>query len=420
MPSSRGKKWAVAGVVVALGGAYIAWNWLPSAIFASYPIPTPRLPQPNGYDLFVAARKQFDYRPNDSRLDVDREWQRPPAGRALPPSPTAEWVARHSNVSALYAKALQAEFVHHPVRAQSTDAIESDHYAFRALASFKQAECIARSEQGNHKAAADSALDIFDLGTRVGRGGHLVAALKGYVIESMARRMLGPEIEFLTGAQASSATRRLESIISRRPSFTETLREEKFSTLYGLQTKMNKAVKGQTGEGGVAARLKSIPVLLVSPRRQASLFSGSMDEMIAKAQQPWTQWGQPPQTTALQQKLVDVIHGGRFLHVRTETLGRLILVQLAIHAFRKDAGRYPVRLDELAPKYLKTVPIDPFSNAPLRYTVTGNSYKLWSIGPDLRDDGGQPIVNAGDASSLRGSYLVSKDSLGDVVAGVND
>jgi hypothetical protein len=45
-------------------------------------------------------------------------------------------------------------------------------------------------------------------------------------------------------------------------------------------------------------------------------------------------------------------------------------------------------LAELAPSYLETVPVDPFDGQPLRYRTQGAGYVLYSIGPDLKDDGG--------------------------------
>jgi hypothetical protein len=44
-------------------------------------------------------------------------------------------------------------------------------------------------------------------------------------------------------------------------------------------------------------------------------------------------------------------------------------------------------LDQLAPKYLKTIPTDYFaSGAPFRYRRRGQDYDLWSVGPDKIDN----------------------------------
>jgi hypothetical protein len=64
---------------------------------------------------------------------------------------------------------------------------------------------------------------------------------------------------------------------------------------------------------------------------------------------------------------------------------------LAILAYRQEHGRPPPRLDDLAPDYLTHVPLDPFANEPLRYRLTADSYVLYSVGPNGRDDGGEIV-----------------------------
>jgi hypothetical protein len=61
---------------------------------------------------------------------------------------------------------------------------------------------------------------------------------------------------------------------------------------------------------------------------------------------------------------------------------------LAIALFHKDTGRWPARLDELAPRYVKEIPIDTFSLKPLVYKSSDAGYVLYSVGKDCADDGG--------------------------------
>lgn len=64
----------------------------------------------------------------------------------------------------------------------------------------------------------------------------------------------------------------------------------------------------------------------------------------------------------------------------------------ALAAWRADrptgAGPYPEQLDELVPRYLARVPIDPFTDLPLRYERRGDGYLLMSVGHNGIDDGG--------------------------------
>jgi hypothetical protein len=45
-------------------------------------------------------------------------------------------------------------------------------------------------------------------------------------------------------------------------------------------------------------------------------------------------------------------------------------------------------LNELVPTYLSSLPRDPFDGEPLRFKRRASGYVVYSIGSDLRDDGG--------------------------------
>lgn len=65
------------------------------------------------------------------------------------------------------------------------------------------------------------------------------------------------------------------------------------------------------------------------------------------------------------------------------------ITTLALAMYKTDHGRYPDDLTTLVPEYLATIPIDPFSDAPLRYRLDSpNEYVLYSVGDDGTDDGG--------------------------------
>jgi hypothetical protein len=66
-----------------------------------------------------------------------------------------------------------------------------------------------------------------------------------------------------------------------------------------------------------------------------------------------------------------------------------VKVAFALAAYRADTGRYPAKLDDLAPKYLSAVRNDLFSGQPLIYRRTEKGYLLYSVGVNGVDDGGQ-------------------------------
>lgn len=70
---------------------------------------------------------------------------------------------------------------------------------------------------------------------------------------------------------------------------------------------------------------------------------------------------------------------------------------LALEIFKADEGRYPDKLGEVAPRYLPTVPRDRFSSKPLIFEREGTGYTLYSVGINLKDDGGRSEKDASDS-----------------------
>jgi hypothetical protein len=66
----------------------------------------------------------------------------------------------------------------------------------------------------------------------------------------------------------------------------------------------------------------------------------------------------------------------------------LTRLSLALAALKAESGSYPAKLADLSPKYLAKVPKDVFSAADFHYRAGKGGYRLWSIGPNGRDDDG--------------------------------
>jgi len=74
---------------------------------------------------------------------------------------------------------------------------------------------------------------------------------------------------------------------------------------------------------------------------------------------------------------------------RGEQTDRNLRVAFAMAAYHADNGKYPAKLDDLAPKYLAAVPDDVFSGKPLIYKPTEKGYLFYSVGVNGKDDGGR-------------------------------
>lgn len=69
-------------------------------------------------------------------------------------------------------------------------------------------------------------------------------------------------------------------------------------------------------------------------------------------------------------------------------LVRSAVVALATERYRLKHGRWPDTLDMLVPAFLPEVPIDPYDGRPLRYLRLPEGVVIYSVGPDLTDNGG--------------------------------
>jgi hypothetical protein len=63
---------------------------------------------------------------------------------------------------------------------------------------------------------------------------------------------------------------------------------------------------------------------------------------------------------------------------------------LAINRYKAEKGSLPTSLQELKKEgFIKTIPIDPYTDKPLVYKVTEDNFILYSIGRNFTDDGGK-------------------------------
>ncbi len=63
-------------------------------------------------------------------------------------------------------------------------------------------------------------------------------------------------------------------------------------------------------------------------------------------------------------------------------------VAIACERYRRQHGTLPPRLIRLVPQFLEQIPPDPFDGQPLRYLVSENKVRIYSIGTNRVDDGG--------------------------------
>jgi hypothetical protein len=89
-------------------------------------------------------------------------------------------------------------------------------------------------------------------------------------------------------------------------------------------------------------------------------------------------------------KLLGPVHGrvGEWnWRIKAQRTALRTIISLLI--YQKEKGSYPTNLDDLVSSgFLKSLPMDPWSDKPLVYKKTESNFTLYSVGPNFKDDGG--------------------------------
>ena len=106
--------------------------------------------------------------------------------------------------------------------------------------------------------------------------------------------------------------------------------------------------------------------------------------------------------TDIEQEAMAIIKGNILLEILCPIYWRFIelghrnridvestLPIIALLRYQQDTGDYPQDLDTLLTTgYLKKIPTDPFSDKPIVYKKTADSFMLYSVGTNFTDDNG--------------------------------
>jgi hypothetical protein len=120
-----------------------------------------------------------------------------------------------------------------------------------------------------------------------------------------------------------------------------------------------------------------------------SIGAGTAKDMRERPAALGRKIAQVPKTCTLTMELIPAME--RVYEEQLKMFARLRAARagIAVERFRMANGRLPDSLDELAPKWLDSVPSDPFDDKPIRYKKLAKGFVTYSIGPDLKDHGGK-------------------------------
>jgi hypothetical protein len=226
-------------------------------------------------------------------------------------------------------------------------ALSGDLIGLKALAKLLAAEGRLAELENRPAAAANSYIDAVHLGTEMSRGGLMMNRLVGIACEAIGGTALVKVIPKLGCEDIRTIVGPLETIDRTTVAWSEVVKSE------------NRWLRAQIGT-------YRNPVKFVSD------------------------WWQARATRRASQQR----HNLATAHIR------LLELEMALKSFTCDHGRAPEKLVELVPKYLRQLPLDPFSRQLMVYRPNGTNWLLYSLGPDQVDDGGKPL-----AKIISGDYL---------------
>jgi hypothetical protein len=200
--------------------------------------------------------------------------------------------------------------------------------------------------------AAQSYVDAIRFGNEINRAGHILYSLVGISCEVFGQTPLSKLVPKLNYEQTRPLIAELEKIDNNGFTRNDERRDEYVFARTQLRTTFN-------------------PITLVT-----SL---------------WQKW--------LGLKRAEVRYKKAVAHVR------LLTGELAVRVYQSEQGRAPTELEQLVPKYLQRVPLDPFSGRPIVYRPQGTNWLLYSVGEDGVDDGGKRVGASASGTVTKGDLF---------------
>ncbi len=375
--------------------------------------PTNQSQTDNARDLYLQAAEAL----------VDKE----KIGHSLTPAQEYELVKKNQRGLELIQRGLALPFgtaSKPPETPADFEVLFAEHKNWRSMARLLATNSRVKAAQGDISAATGLCLDGMQFGEQLRRSNTLIGFMVAQACSAIGRAQLQSILPQLDAVTAKSAANRWELMLRKRPTFAEVLRAEN-QTSEKLLRQQYAATPDLADE--VVTHYRELveweitasvqPYIVSGQKPERSILQAAEDADVDPAED-----GEPPLTmgakTIAENIFVvnrNVFRHARFNDVKDSTFDYLLLAKLALYAYESENGEAATSLQQLVPKYLKAVPLDPFGlNEPLRYTAIDGVWTLYSIGPDGLDDAGQPLPSYNPET---GRYTsVEPDTRGDIVA----
>lgn len=398
--------WAavVAVLFVGLVAVFIANNRPPHIA-----IPTPKMPKDNAWDRFAAASNMMAH--GGPLSDPNRkpdEWSM---------ADYEVFIKGNAAGLAELRAGLSRPCMHPPVRSHLDDRLFSVSGGFRETARTLVGVALYHERLGDYGEAANARLDCIEFGAMIQRGGPFISSLVGCAVEGIGLEGMGSLLPRLSPDELAHMAARLEVIRGKRCSYSDIIIEESYKAAASdaaLWTSpdmvkmlahpamwiaadfdlfMGYTSMGSTSRSHAQRITSNIRLAFGNKGRMLRENLEYCKALAAEQRGPYTGKSSVPLPKNPLAFSNEVLVKARPALERKEAGIAVIQTEVALRRYHLKHGRCPDKLSELVPAYLKRVPVDPLGlGKPLRYKPldSGRDFLLYSLGPDLKDDGGTP------------------------------
>ena len=269
-------------------------------------------------------------------------------------------------------------------------------------------------KEGKQQAALDQAIQVIQFGHRIeDSGGSIIHYLVGMAIKRVAFRQI--ETMLMNSTLPPDYLSNYSERISKYTVNKEGL-SSAFKTEYALFCKViNDMLEGKfikNTKKSTFLKKKKLSFFYFQPNKTKRIYADYTRSMIENIYKPYSEiktneaeelekknkkWllSITPNAAGNIMLSMFIFYGKKFQRRKCAEDMFITFIQLIIacKCYKIDHGHLPVRLEELVPKYIQQIPLDPFDGKPMRYSAENKI--IYSVGADLKDSNGSEKIPPG-------------------------
>ena len=286
-------------------------------------------------------------------------------------------------------------------------AISRDYGRLHNLALLLSSQALLAAGDGDCHAATDSLLDCIAMSDAPSSGPTTIGQMTSWALRPFAIDAIPDVLQHASSppADCSRLAARLAEIDvmggfarGQQGYRAEMVEEYRTATAEAASLEFE---SGTSRIGRYLALIYTSPVFRPLHDLEEATLLDLRDEQIKSAAHPWREAKDRLDTLegSVEDSCVSRLPAVRWfagplshgLLMRDAAIARLAIAQaaLGLQAYRATYGGYPASLDDLKTKLKWPLRKDPFSGGDVVYKRTGDTFVLYSLGANLKDDGGR-------------------------------